>query len=124
MAIILDGFYTIVAIKKTDEGLTATVELNKDHRIFKAHFPDHPIIPGVCILQIVQELLERHLEKPLRMIGARNIKFLNVLSPNEYSMVDFKVAYAQNEAAIRATTQVSNQDTLFTKLSTEYTVEF
>ena len=32
------------------------VILNPDHLIYKAHFPGQPVTPGVCILQIIQEL--------------------------------------------------------------------
>ena len=53
------------------------VHLNADSAIFRAHFPEFPITPGVCILQIALELLETITGRQLEISEVKNVKFLH-----------------------------------------------
>lgn len=55
--------------------------LNPDHLIYKAHFPGQPVTPGVCILQMIQEILSEQEGMPLFIRKIKNVKFTNVISP-------------------------------------------
>ena len=57
------------------------VILNPDHLIYKAHFPGQPVTPGVCILQIIQELLSEEMGMLLFINKIKNAKFTNMISP-------------------------------------------
>ncbi|MCQ2067867.1 MAG: beta-hydroxyacyl-ACP dehydratase [Bacteroidaceae bacterium] len=57
------------------------VILNPDHLIYKAHFPGQPVTPGVCILQMIQELLSEQYGTPLFISKVKNAKFINMISP-------------------------------------------
>ena len=50
------------------------VILNPDHLIYKAHFPGQPVTPGVCILQMLQELLSVQYDKQLFIKNIKNAK--------------------------------------------------
>lgn len=62
---LLDNLYHIIDENNCDVDHTYTIKLNAEHFIYAAHFPGEPITPGVCIMQIAQELLERHLGNDL-----------------------------------------------------------
>ena len=57
------------------------VILNPDHLIYKAHFPGQPVTPGVCILQMLQELLSVREGKQLFIKNIKNAKFISMMSP-------------------------------------------
>ena len=57
------------------------VILNPDHLIYKAHFPGQPVTPGVCILQMLQELLSVEMGKQLFIKNIKNAKFISMMSP-------------------------------------------
>lgn len=57
------------------------VILNPDHLIYKAHFPGQPVTPGVCILQMIQELLSEEMGIPLFINKIKNAKFTSMISP-------------------------------------------
>ena len=43
----------------TDKDRTiAQISIDRDHTIFKGHFPGNPVMPGVCMIQIIKELTE------------------------------------------------------------------
>ncbi|RAW00153.1 hotdog family protein [Pseudochryseolinea flava] len=73
-------FYDAVPVMKDGE-ITATVTFQKDHPVFAGHFPGNPVVPGVCMIQIVRELLEDSLNMQLQLRTGDNIKFLNVINP-------------------------------------------
>ena len=56
---LLDNFYTILSSEQPDETSgTVLLELNPDHAIYQGHFPAHPVVPGVCLLQLIKESVE------------------------------------------------------------------
>ena len=50
---LLDHFYTILSSELSDSTTwTIQVELNSEHTVYQGHFPGHPVVPGVCLLQL------------------------------------------------------------------------
>ena len=97
------------------------VILNPDHLIYKAHFPGQPVTPGVCILQMIQELLSAQMGMPLYIRKIKNAKFTNMISP----LSDRRIAImfnsvSEEEGGIKAQGVVArreNPDELFLKFS-------
>ena len=58
-----------------EEG-SAVVRLLPDSPVYVAHFPGYPITPGVTIVQMALELMERTLS------GAKDIKFVEPVLPS------------------------------------------
>lgn len=101
-------FYTIEAFK-TEEGLaTATIAINKFHKIFEGHFPGAPVVPGVCMTQIIKELLEKALSKETRLIKADNLKFLAIINPMENNIANVELKYKINETGVDVNATISN----------------
>ncbi len=116
----LKGFYTSIGKKEIDGGFEEWVKLNPSHVIYQVHFPGNPITPGVCILQMCQELLAVQYGKTLRMKSAKNIKFLNVLNPLEHAEVRFSVKCSETGTGLKAVILISDGEVEFAKVSTEY----
>lgn len=116
----LEGFYTVVEKRRTEKGFEAKIALNCEHLIYKAHFPGNPITPGVCLMQICQELVAEYCGKLLYMIAAKNIKFLNVLNPLDYSEVVFTAECQEMEAGMKALVNIHDGEKGFAKISAEY----
>ena len=79
---ILENFYTIKAITKNDDSKYVVIILvNEKHNVFEGHFPGNPIMPGVCMMQIIKELTEQITEKSLFMQSLSNVKFMALINP-------------------------------------------
>lgn len=79
---LLKDFYKVEKLEKTDQGkYTAIITLNKEHNIFKGHFPGNPVTPGVCMMQIIKELSQDILESSLIMTSSSNVKFMALINP-------------------------------------------
>ena len=59
------------------------IRLNPEHAIYKAHFPGNPITPGVCIVQIVGEIVGERMGCKLQLRRIASLKFLQPISPIE-----------------------------------------
>ncbi len=77
-----------------DDTIRATLELNAGHRIFEGHFPGQPVVPGVCMIQMVKELLETATGKRMLLRQADHIKFLSVIDPTQYKPVQAEIRYS------------------------------
>jgi 3-hydroxyacyl-[acyl-carrier-protein] dehydratase len=60
---------------------------NATHPVFKGHFPNNPVLPGVCMVQFVRESLERVLNKKFQLAQSKNIKFVNVVNPEKENIL-------------------------------------
>jgi 3-hydroxyacyl-[acyl-carrier-protein] dehydratase len=77
-------FYSFIRIVSNgSSSLEASFLLNPKHAIFAGHFPGQPVVPGVCMLQIIKEGLEQALDVKLFFAKAASIKFLSMLVPIE-----------------------------------------
>ncbi|MDR2119765.1 MAG: glycosyltransferase [Tannerella sp.] len=111
-------FFRITEAYDTADGFGYAIDLNPAHFIYRAHFPGNPVTPGVCIIQICRELMERRMQRPLSVRRAFNVKFLAVVNPETCGAlrVDFsKIAIAAD--GCKASVSVYRDDVQFAKAS-------
>jgi len=75
--------------------LNSAIVLNREHPVFKGHFPGNPILPGVCTVQIAKELLCKALAGHFRLTRASQIKYLGFVSPLTTPEIRFQMAIKQ-----------------------------
>jgi 3-hydroxyacyl-[acyl-carrier-protein] dehydratase len=119
-----NNFYIVDESQMSDNQVLVSICLNAGHFIFKAHFPGNPITPGVCIIQIIKEIIEDVSKRKLILSVARNIKFLHVINPLKYEKINFRISYnyTDDQQFIHANTQVEYDEIIFVKASTSYKI--
>lgn len=87
-----DKLYQITALEKSDSGdISATLLLNAQHPIFEGHFPHQPVLPGVCTIQAVTDVLEQALGYQVQLQSASNIKFTNIVDPVAHPQIQLRI---------------------------------
>lgn len=97
---LLQDFYKINGIQEEKDGnYRVNIQLNKNHKVFEGHFPNNPVTPGVCMIQIQKELTENILAKKLQMTTAKNIKFMEIINPYKNSdlTIELKIEHLSND---------------------------
>ncbi|MBM7418460.1 MULTISPECIES: 3-hydroxyacyl-ACP dehydratase [Chryseobacterium] len=121
MQTILTDFYTLNSSEKAENGsFVANISLNKDHDIFKGHFPGNPVTPGVCMMQIVKELTEEFTGKKLFLKSASNVKFMAIINPFETPDLVLQLDINEGEEEIKVKNTTSFGETIALKMSVNY----
>ncbi|MDR1346124.1 MAG: hypothetical protein LBK03_05435 [Bacteroidales bacterium] len=109
--------YSIVEQEDINNQWRCRVALNPQHVIFRVHFPQKAILPGICIIEICKELLSNKLNINLTLQEAKNVKFLHIIEPQYNSILDF-LFHTQLEAENLITTIIVRyNDVIFSKLT-------
>lgn len=117
-----DNFYSIKSKKTKDKNnYTYSISFNEKHRIFLSHFPNNPIVPGACIIEIIRELTSQTLNKTLYINLIKNVKFLNVIVPNSNKEIILETSIAENNNTFSLTAILHSKSTTYSKLSLQLT---
>jgi 3-hydroxyacyl-[acyl-carrier-protein] dehydratase len=118
--ILLNNLYTIVARDSSDSKISYDIKLDANHFIYQVHFPNEPITPGACIIQIAKELLEDYFAKQMKIYLIKNVKFLSVISPittPQISCIFDKITTEENGNTYHVQVHLQSNDTPLAKLS-------
>jgi len=106
-----------------DQGtVRTTLQLNKEHAIFKGHFPGNPVMPGVCMIQIIKELTERAVDKPLFLKVCSNIKFMAIINPQKNDVIHLVLDISTDEREVKVKNTTTFQEILALKMSAVFQI--
>lgn len=77
--------------------LTIRIQIEPGHPLFKGHFPGNPVLPGMVTIQLLKELLTKHLGYEIGISKASVIKYLNFIDPYKNNLIDFEIALRDTE---------------------------
>jgi len=113
-----DNLYTIEDIQISDSGINAELKLNNEHAIFKGHFPDVPVLPGVAMMQMIKELVELGEEQVLQISKAGNLKFLQMINPLKVDLLKVEISIiAKTTDIIKLKAQILNEQSVCFKMT-------
>lgn len=113
---LLNDFYTINHSENTGENkILATVLLNASHPVFKGHFEQMPIVPGVFQTQLIKELLQEHAQANLVLSNGDNIKFMSMIVPGQHPQISVEIGYRKEENKYMTEARIFAENTTFTK---------
>ena len=117
------GFYSVVDSQVLESGqVQIQVRLEPKHPIFLGHFPGNPITPGVCMLQLIKELVEGQLDKKLFLSEGVNVKFTARINPFQEPLLCILLDITEVDD-IQVKSEVYFQDrTLALKLRNRYRI--
>ncbi|RZJ72531.1 3-hydroxyacyl-ACP dehydratase [Flavobacterium sp.] len=119
---LLQDFYTIVSKDAVSDGnFTVNIHVNAAHEVFKGHFPGNPVMPGVCMMQIIKELTEEIIESNLFMQSLSNVKFMALINPDKTPTLRLELNVSETEdnlVKVKNTTYFN--DTVALKLASTY----
>jgi len=78
---LIGNFFELREVSITEKGWDFQLSFNPEHESYAGHFPDKPVVPGVCITQVLVECLTQSNGNQVILKHAHIIKFLNLVSP-------------------------------------------
>lgn len=119
---LIEGLYTVLSIERNGQALKVTLKLHKEHEVFKGHFPGNPVLPGVCMIQMIKELIEENLGKQLFLCMASNVKFMAIINPEVNDIIDLELDIAEENDLVKVKNTISIEETVALKLSATFKV--
>ncbi len=111
---LLDEMFCI----ESDGEHEVTLRLDGNHPIYSSHFPGNPITPGVCIVQMLCELLSCRTGCVLTLSKIVNLKFVHPLSPVECPRISVAfTSVAADDETVRAKGTIEANGQVTTKFS-------
>jgi 3-hydroxyacyl-[acyl-carrier-protein] dehydratase len=122
---LLEDFYTEIAATDltTENTFTATVELNPEHKIYKGHFPEIPVAPGVSLIQLIQEVLAKKINQELTLKEGGNIKFLAMINPLKENRVAISFNILSTGKEVDVTANISGKETIYVKFKGKFNIK-
>ncbi|MBV9962955.1 MAG: 3-hydroxyacyl-ACP dehydratase [Parafilimonas sp.] len=119
-----DDLYSIKNITGGNKFIEAVAKLNAEHEIFTGHFPKQPVLPGVCMMQMVKEIVENFRNQKLQLLKADDIKFSSMIDPAQNAEVKFMLQYGLNEIQqINVNAKIlNNKDVVCCKMKATYKI--
>ena len=90
---LLNNLYTIQKLAESDNQIQVIVNLMADHAIFEGHFPGQPVLPGVCMMEMIAEITGYYLQESFRISGSPLIKFLRMIDPKKTPLIHFQIKF-------------------------------
>jgi 3-hydroxyacyl-[acyl-carrier-protein] dehydratase len=119
---LIKDLYTVTNFNTAVDIVEASICLNKDHEIFKGHFPENPIMPGVCMIQIIKELTEKATSSDLFLSQTSNIKFMAIINPELTPDLTLTINITETEDGFKVKNTSFFGETLALKMSATFTV--
>lgn len=114
----MQDLYTSMENYLREEGrLAFRVRLDASHPVYRGHFPGHPVLPGVCTLQIVKRCLASGTGRAVRFTAIRECKFLGMIVPAADTLLDIDIRLGDNDDGTKKVTcTVTDDDKTVLKL--------
>jgi len=101
-----NSFYTLQDETAGEGSFTAKVMYHAGHEIFSGHFPGQPVVPGVCTMQMVKELVEEQTGKKLLLQSTGQVKFLQLILPDVHPLVN--ISWKEADGGYMVTASLKN----------------
>ena len=119
----LKDFYTLNTLQQIAANTyLCTLTLNAEHPIFKGHFPNNPVTPGVCMMQIIKNLTEEITGHKLFLAKTTNVKFMALINPITHPVLQLTLAIQYKDADIQVKNTTSFDETVALKLTNLYKI--
>ncbi len=110
----LDTLYEIRDLEFTGDTFSASVRFDPSHPVFAGHFPGQPVVPGVALIRIAGDIANRIAGTELRLKESSNIKFLQLINPDEHQQVQAIGSFSLDDSGnFRLSAEIRKDDRLF-----------
>lgn len=112
---LLHELYTIQSQTSTEDFILTTVALQPNHAIFRGHFPGQPVLPGVCMMEMIVEIAGDHFKRQFRIKGGPLVKFLRMIDPGKTPLISLEIKYQHLESAMAVQGRIYLDEDIFMK---------
>ena len=119
----MNTLYTIES-QALENRIDSRISIDPNHAVFKGHFPNQPVMPGVCMLQMLEDALSSQFNSRLQLKYVSMMKFIRMWLPTEHAHAQLTVTYQLTSDELRVTAcKIFEGDIVFFKFKGLFHVE-
>jgi 3-hydroxyacyl-[acyl-carrier-protein] dehydratase len=112
--------YAIHDWQQEAASIACTVTYDPAHPIFSGHFPGQPVVPGVCTMDMIKDMLQTALGQPLLLRSTGQVKFLRLILPDVKP--DVAISWQANEQGYNVTASLKAANEFLFKMNAVFEV--
>jgi len=117
---LLKNFYDVLSTSEEDGKHFTQIKINKEHEIYRGHFPGRPVTPGVILMNLFKEEAERQSGNKLQFIKGSNVKFMAVVDPNTDAVLNLETEITEENQEIKLKGIAKNSAGISLKINSFY----
>ncbi len=94
---LLNKLFILDEFENSDSFTKAKIHIDTSHPILQGHFPEQAVVPGVCMLELIKELIQQGLQHSIQLESASMIKFLTMFAPPNFTSADCSIQTIRND---------------------------
>ena len=122
--LLLGSFFTVAAQVSEPSRLRLQVRINAQHALFNGHFPGRPVVPGVCVLAMIKDVLQQHFAKDLLLRTCTSSKFLRPIDPLLMPNLDLRVDYTRRDFLLDFVASVQHDQQVLCRVAGCFQTDF
>ncbi|MDR1336648.1 MAG: beta-hydroxyacyl-ACP dehydratase [Tannerella sp.] len=120
----LTDYYTVNSQRTEGDTSVFEVSLNPASAVYRGHFPDMPVAPGVCNIQMIKECVERLTGRALRMNCLVRCRLTTLLTPQQHPDLQVRIQLLENsDTLVRAQTAIGREEATYFTLKFDAEVQ-
>lgn len=117
---LIKDYYRIEDVVKLENGTTLFhISLLPDSVVYEGHFPEQPVSPGVCNIQLIKECAEQVAGKPLWMNNLQQCRLTTLITPLEYPTVEVRLLLEEKEAGYKLKATLGKEENIYLDMKAE-----
>ena len=116
----MEKVYSILEAHENEGDINYLIDIDFSHPVFKGHFSEKSVLPGVMMCDIVRYLVSDKLRIKVQLVLAKNIKFLKMVVPSEDNTYNVKISIVEDQEKYNIRAIISQNDDAYFKLNAKY----
>ena len=88
---LIQDYYIIKGCTPVHDTTVFHIHLNENSIIYQGHFPEKPVSPGVCNIQMIKECTENLCKKELRISNLQLCRLTTLITPQTHPDLDITI---------------------------------
>lgn len=119
----MEKIYSVIETHDDNCGINCLIKIDFSHPVFKGHFPEKAVLPGVMMCDIIRHLISDKLGFQVQLSFAKNIKFSKMIIPSKNNTYNVMVSIVENEKKYNIRAIVSQSDDIYFKINAQYQIK-
>ena len=119
---LIKDYYTIENVLKQENGAVRfDINLNADCPVYEGHFPEEPVSPGVCNIQMIKECAEQVAGKSLLLNNLQQCRLTTLVTPIQHPQVEVTILLEEKGDAYKLKATIGKGEDVYLDLKAELT---